>query len=227
MSSPVVQRLLAAVNPTKYFRLIFLSSMLSPNVLRKQVRALRRAMPAAERHQAARQLTSRVTSLQVFVIAQHIAGYLAFDGELDPALLLEHAFAMGKQVYLPVLTGKPAAQLLFAPYHPDTVLVPNHFGIPEPEVPQAQLWPSQRLDLVLVPLVAFDSSGTRLGMGGGFYDRTFAFRRNPVHLPKPRLLGLAYELQKFPALLRQSWDVPLDGIATEKALYGDSGSALT
>ena len=225
MSSPI-QRLLTAVNPTKYFRRIFLSSMLSPNVLRKQVRALRRAMPSAERQRAVRQLTSRVTSLKVFVNAQHIAGYLAFDGELDPALLLEHAFAMGKQVYLPVLTGKPPAQLLFAPYRPDTVLIPNRFGIPEPEVPHAQLWPPQRLDLVLIPLVAFDGSGTRMGMGGGFYDRTFAFRRNPVHLPKPRLLGLAYELQKFPALLRESWDVPLDGIATEEALYTDSESAL-
>ncbi len=196
--------------------------MLSPNVLRNQVRALRRAMPSAERQQAAQQLASRVAALKVFVSAHHIAGYLAFDGELDPAHLLEQASAMGKQVYLPVLTGKPPAKLLFAPYHPDTVLIPNRFGIPEPEVPHAQLWPPQRLDLVLIPLVAFDISGTRMGMGGGFYDRTFAFRRNPAHLPKPRLLGLAYELQKFPALLRQSWDVPLDGVATEEALYGDS-----
>ena len=194
--------------------------------LRQQFRALRRAIPPAERHTAARQLARQVGSLKVFVNAHHIAAYLAVDSELDPAPLLERAWALGKQVYLPVLAGNPAAHLLFAPYYPDAAMQPNRFGILEPDVPAVELLSPQRLDLVFTPLVAFDTRSTRLGMGGGFYDRTFAFRRNPAHLPRPLLLGLAYELQKVAELPRQSWDIPLDGIATEQALYPGSGGHL-
>ena len=138
---------------------------------------------------------------------------------MDPAPLLGRAWDMGKQIYLPVLVGHPHDRLLFAPYHAGASMKPNRFGIPEPEVPREALLSPHLLDLALTPLVAFDASGTRLGMGGGFYDRTFAFLRHPSHLPKPRLLGLAYELQKVDALPRQSWDVPVDAVATEAALY--------
>ncbi len=195
--------------------------------LRKRMRALRRALPVAERHTYARQLARRVASLKVFSHAHHIAAYLAVDGEMDPAPLLERAWALGKRVYLPMLAGTPTAHLLFAPYHPHSAMRDNRFGIPEPVVPAAELLPPQRLDLVLTPLVAFDASGTRLGMGGGFYDRSFAFRGNPAHLPRPLLLGLAYELQKVAELPRQGWDIPLDGIVTEQTLYpGPNGHLL-
>jgi len=187
---------------------------------------MRRALPAAERHRCARQLAGRVASLRAFRQAHHIAAYLAVDAEMDPAPLLERAWALGKQVYLPVLAGAPAAHLLFAPYHPHSAMQANRFGIPEPVVPATNLLAPQRLDLVLTPLVAFDASGTRLGMGGGFYDRSFAFRGNPAHLPRPLLLGLAYELQKVAELSRQPWDIPLDGIVTEQALYPGPGSHL-
>lgn len=188
--------------------------------LRRQIRARRRDIPASERRQAAHHLARRVTSLRVFATAQQIAGFLAFDGEIDPTPLLERALEMGKTVYLPVLAGSnPQAHLLFAPYHPGDTLKPNRLGIPEPQVIADRLLSPQRMDLVLTPLVAFDASGTRLGMGGGFYDRTFAFLQNPGHLRKPCLLGLAYELQKVDQLPRQPWDVPVDGIATEAALY--------
>lgn len=199
---------------------------MSATDLRKQIRALRRSTPLAERHVAALQLARRVTSLKVFVRSRHIAGYLAVDGELDPAPLLERARVLRKHVYLPVLAGNPAVHLLFAPYHPDMPMQANRFGILEPDVPAAELLPPQRLELVLTPLVAFDTHGTRLGMGGGFYDRTFAFRSNPAHLPRPLLLGLAYELQKVAELPRQSWDIPLDGIVTEQALYPGPGGHL-
>ncbi|MDQ2695811.1 MAG: 5-formyltetrahydrofolate cyclo-ligase [Pseudomonadota bacterium] len=170
------------------------------------------------------ELARRFGALEAFASARRIAGYLAVDGEMDPAPLLERAWAMGRQVFLPVLAGNPRFHLLFAPYHPDSPMKPNRLGIPEPDVADDQLLAPQRLDLALTPLVAFDPSGSRLGMGGGFYDRTFAFRRQPGQPPRPRLLGLAYELQKVPLLERQPWDVPLDGIVTEAALYpGDSG----
>lgn len=191
--------------------------------LRKQMRARRRALSVAERHTCARQLVRRVTALKVFSHAHHIAAYLAVDGEMDPAPLLERAWELSKQVYLPVLAGIPAVHLLFAPYHRHSAMQPNRFGILEPVVPAGELLPPQRLDLVLTPLVAFDSSGTRLGMGGGFYDRSFAFRNNPAHLPRPLLLGLAYEWQKLAELPRQDWDIPLDGIVTEQAVYSIPG----
>jgi 5-formyltetrahydrofolate cyclo-ligase len=194
--------------------------------LRKQMRALRRALPVAERHTCARQLAGRVTSLKVFSHAHHIAAYLAVDSEMDPAPLLERAWELGKQVYLPVLAGTPAVHLLFATYRRHSAMQANRFGILEPVVPAGELLPPQRLDLVLTPLVAFDASGTRLGMGGGFYDRSFAFRGNPAHLPRPLLLGLAYELQKVAELPRQDWDIPLDGIVTEQAVYSVPGGHL-
>lgn len=200
-------------------RLSFIISMTSNGQIRKEIRLQRRALPHWERQRAAQELAKRVASLRVFATATHIAGYLAFDGEMDPAPLLERAWDMNKEVYLPVLVGHPHDHMMFAPYHPDASMKPNRFGIPEPDTSHEELRSPHLLDLALAPLVAFDASGTRLGMGGGFYDRTFAFLRNPGHLPKPRLLGLAYELQKVESLTRQPWDVPMDGIVTEATLY--------
>lgn len=207
----------------RFFDLRSMSALVS---LRQQLRAERRALPLAKQQQAARQLAHRVSALRLFVHAHHLATYLAFAGEADPAPLVERAWALGKRVYLPVLGESSARRLWFAPYQPETVLEPNRYGIPEPQVTPDHWLAPHCLDLVLVPLVAFASDGSRLGMGGGYYDRTFAFRRNPSHLPHPRLLGLAYEFQKVATLPRQPWDVPLDGIATEQALYIRPGQPL-
>jgi 5-formyltetrahydrofolate cyclo-ligase len=199
--------------------------MILPKQRRQQIRELRRSLSTLEREQAAQSLAKRVAALKVFYTAHRIAGYLAFDGEMDPAPLLERALNMGKQVYLPVLVGKN--HLMFGAYSLGDALQPNRFGILEPDVPVADLLPPQQLDLVLTPLVAFDTNGTRMGMGAGFYDRSFAFLHNPAHLPRPRLLGLAYEVQKIAELVRQPWDVPLDGIATEENFYpGGNGHLL-
>jgi 5-formyltetrahydrofolate cyclo-ligase len=201
-------------------------AMPSPTPLRETFRALRRATPLSTRQHAARQLAERVAALRIFAAARHIAGYLAFDGEIDPAPLLERALALGKHVYLPVLTSNPGNAMLFARYQPGLALKPNRFGIPEPQVSGEALLAPEHVDLVLTPLVAFDISGNRLGMGGGFYDRTFAFERHPGHHCRPLLLGLAYELQKVEHLNRRPWDVTLDGIATEQALYPGSNGLL-
>jgi len=187
--------------------------------LRRQIRAQRRVLSAIERQQAAARAAEHSAASQWFTDAQHIAAYLAFDGEMDPIALIQHVWKQGKQIYLPMLIGTPPNRLSFAPYQPDTVLRPNRFGIPEPAVAASHWLPPSKLDLVFAPLVAFDATGTRLGMGGGFYDRTFAFRRQPPHPVKPRLLGLAYELQKVPVLERRPWDVPLDAVVTEAGLY--------
>lgn len=196
--------------------------------LRQRLRAMRRALSEAERQEAASALAWRVKEQAFFYEATNIAGYWACNGELDPLPLLEAAWAMQKAVYLPVVITTPFPTLRFAPYQSGQPLRLNRFKIPEPEVPSLAWLLPEQMDLVLTPLVAFDAMGTRLGMGGGFYDRSFAFLRDSGYQGhRPLLLGLGYEFQKSAALLlRQPWDVPLTIAATEAALYGFAPVAL-
>ena len=193
-----------------------------PRALRQRLRERRRALSPAMKRQAALAVASRLEDWPEWISAVRVAGYWACDGELDPAPLLERAWSTGRSVYLPVLDR--ACALHFAPYSPGTPMRRNRFNISEPAVaPETWLEPS-RLDLVLTPLVTFDPTGTRLGMGGGFYDRTFAFLRDPGYRGhRPVLLGLGYEFQRVAALVRHAWDVPLDAAVTEAALRRFSG----
>ena len=188
--------------------------------LRQQIRARRRALTDAERNAASQRLCTQIQTLDVFQNAQHIAGFLPFDGEIDPTAALKTARSMGKQTYLPVLLGKQRP-MLFAPYTEASTFKKNWFNIPEPDVAQEDMIAPEQLDLVLTPLVAFDETGTRLGVGGGFYDRSFAFLLSEPRISKRTvLLGLAYELQKTTTPLpRRDWDVPLDAIITEADFY--------
>jgi 5-formyltetrahydrofolate cyclo-ligase len=169
-----------------------------------------------------------LTQHRWFRSARHIACYLPSDAELDPTAVMAKAWATGKTVYLPVLSIHHHNHLHFLPYAPGDALLPNRFGIPEPVSRGRGMVKLSRLDLVLTPLVGFDAQGNRLGMGGGFYDRSFAFLRRRQSWRKPRLLGLAFDLQKVNAqtdsqgaeggLLRHAWDVPLDGVVTESGV---------
>ncbi len=94
----------------------------------------------------------------------------------------------------------------------------NQYGITEPDPDSTQLVCRGRLDLVLVPLVAFDGNGNRLGMGAGYYDRTFHFLRHRRHWLKPRLVGLAFDMQRVADLQPAAWDVPLNAVVTETGL---------
>ncbi|MCC7219631.1 MAG: 5-formyltetrahydrofolate cyclo-ligase [Candidatus Contendobacter sp.] len=186
--------------------------------LRQQLRTLRQRLPIAEQRRAARAVADGLAGCSGFGAARRIAGYWACHGELDPLPLLERAWNAGKAVYLPVLADAPPQSLRFAPYSPGTPLRRNRFHIPEPDVAPADWLKPTELDLVLMPLVAFDPTGTRLGMGGGFYDRSFAFLLDPGYCGcRPWLLGLGYAFQKVAALPRQPWDVPLDAAITERA----------
>mgnify|MGYP001262316291 CR=1 FL=1 len=191
--------------------------VLPQDILRQSLRARRRALSAAEQQTAALAVTQRLADEPDFANVAAIAGYYACQGELDPALLLKHAWLADKKIYLPVLAGEA---LRFAPYQCDAPLRRNRFNIPEPQVsPTAWRQPFD-MDWVLTPLTAFDVTGTRLGMGGGFYDRSFAFLLDPNWRGhRPRLIGLGYEFQRVNALIRQLWDVPLDMAITEKNRY--------
>jgi len=188
--------------------------------LRQQIRDKRRTLSDAEREQAAYLLCERIASSRTFQLSKHIAFYLPNDGEMDLSLLIEHAWQQGKHCYLPVLAEPNTQRLWFIPYTPESKLKPNRFGIPEPiHSHSTRLRKTLSLDLILMPLVAFDAQGNRMGMGGGFYDRTLAFLRQRQYWHKPNLLGVAYEFQKQQQLETNPWDIPLQAIATEKCLY--------
>lgn len=188
--------------------------------LRQQIREKRRALSNAEREQAAFLLCERIASSRLFQQSKHIALYLENDGEMSLDLLIKHAWQQGKQCYLPVLAEPNTQRLWFIPYTPETKLKNNRFGIPEPiHSHSLRIRKTLSLDLILMPLVAFDERGNRMGMGGGFYDRTLAFLRHRRYWHKPNLLGIAYEFQKQQRLETNPWDIPLQAVATEKNIY--------
>lgn len=187
--------------------------------LRRMLRKARRALTRSEQRQAALGLYRQLAQHPLFRRAKHISLYLPTDGEIDPRLLLRAAQRQGKATYLPVLSAWPRTKMVFQRVRPGDKLLPNRFRILEPR-PNAQrqrkVW---ALDLVLLPLVGFDDEGGRLGMGGGFYDRSLAYLARRKSWRKPTLLGLAHECQRVDRLAQASWDVPLAGTVTDKHWY--------
>lgn len=183
-------------------------SAIERTALRARLRAARRALPAAERIAGAQDLAQRLLQLPCLPASGFVAGYWANDGEI--AL---HAWQLGLaadlQYCLPVLVDD---RLRFAPWRPGEPLKSNRYGIPEPDVtPERTLAPEQ-MALIVLPLVGFDARGHRLGMGGGWYDRTLAFRNQRA--APPWLVGAAFDQQQIDTLPAESWDVPLDAICT-------------
>ena len=192
---------------------------LSRPQLRRMLRNTRRALTPSEQRQAAHGLYRQLAQHPLFRRAKHISLYLPTDGEIDPRLLLRAAQRRGKATYLPVLSAWPRTKMVFQRVKPGDKLLPNRFRILEPRVNakrQRKVW---ALDLVLLPLVGFDDAGGRLGMGGGFYDRSLAYLARRQSWRKPTLLGLAHECQKVDRLAQASWDVPLAGTVTDKQWY--------
>lgn len=176
--------------------------------LRAELRARRHALDARARMAAGQAIADLLRP----GLDGHVAGYWAMDAEVPLLALL--GGAPGFVYCLPVL--QPGKRLRFAPWRAGDALVQNRFGIPEPDLAASSLLDPEDLDHVLLPLIGFDDRGQRLGTGGGYYDRSFAFRlgnRQP-----PRLIGIAYACQQVAALPAAEWDVPLDLIATECGL---------
>lgn len=181
------------------------------DALRSRLRQRRSALPPAARMAAAEALATRLRDLPELANTGYVAGYWAVHGEMSLHALLSPA--PGFVYCLPCLL--PGRQLRFAPWRFGDALVSNRYGIPEPDFsPQALLAPED-MDAVLVPLVAFHPNGTRLGMGGGYYDRTFAFLRDAPRPTRPLLIGVGYDFQQADTLVPEPWDVPLDLIVTD------------
>ncbi|MGD9164586.1 MAG: 5-formyltetrahydrofolate cyclo-ligase [Chromatiales bacterium] len=192
---------------------------MQPTQLRREIRNQRRQLTPQTLQRHSRQLQRLAGSFNTFRHSRRIAFYVASRGEIDPHPLMMLAFKTGKQVYLPVLRSRPSNSLWFSAYRPGDRLVNNRYGIPEPVMHSRGVVMPWSLDMVCVPLVAFDISGNRLGMGGGYYDRTFAFKHMRSHWHDPKLIGLAHEFQRVEQLQNQVWDIPLDGVITEQCIY--------
>ncbi|MAD76150.1 MAG: 5-formyltetrahydrofolate cyclo-ligase [Rheinheimera sp.] len=183
----------------------------SRSAIRQHVRQLRQQLPTATHVKAATELAERVTNTADLMSKQHFALYLANDAELNTEPLIQALWHAGKDVYLPVLHPFCPGYLLFLHYGKTTELQPNRFGIPEPQLNCANIMPVAALDIIFTPLVAFDVSGNRLGMGGGFYDRTLS------QLPADsycQIIGLAHNCQQVDNLPTASWDIPLQQLIT-------------
>ena len=183
--------------------------------LRAHFRAERSSLSVAQQHESARQLAAHFRRSAAFHHAESIAFYLAADGELSVEFLLEAALAAGKRCFLPV-AKIDYCSMRFLRYEGDaSSLTANAWGILEPD-PSCDAIAATDLDLVLVPLVACDKHGNRLGRGKGFYDRAFDFMRaSSAPANPPLLVGIAHECQICATPLPHgSWDVPLAAVAT-------------
>ncbi len=199
-----------------------MTSQTSANVdekskIRREMRLIRGNFSDKQRSKLARQLADQFVHWPVFSSSQRIAVYLAQDNELSLSALIEHCFTKQKQLYLPLLRPLPPNRLWFAPFEKTSKLTPNRFGINEPDVLPSQNLPPSQLDIVCFPLVAFDPFGGRLGMGGGYYDRTFEHLANANK--RPLFVGIAYQEQQVEQLPIESWDIPLDAVATPQQIW--------
>lgn len=190
-----------------------------PSELRLQLRQRRQTLTQAQ------QLTHAQAALQHFKdfiqnemglkTGKKVALFLAMDGELNPQPTIEWLWDnTTHELYLPVLNTRQEWCMGFAPYQKNTPMQANQFAIAEPMQALQEHLGGEQMDMVIMPLVGFDTHGHRLGMGGGFYDRTFAFKKdNPEQ--SPLLIGWAHSLQCIPRIPAEPWDIPLDGVICE------------
>ncbi len=189
----------------------------SRHEFRQTIRQLRKQLAADAQANAAQRLLTQCQTLPELATSQHIALYLSNDGEIDSQPLIHWLWQQGKQVYLPVLHPFSDGHLLFLHYDANTPMVVNKYRIAEPKLDQTKIKPVHQLDLVFTPLVGFDADGHRLGMGGGYYDRTLA----PwfAHGTGPTPIGLAHDCQYVDKLPTADWDVPLPKIVTPSRIW--------
>lgn len=181
----------------------------SKTELRNTLRRRRRRLDEEQQAAAARALCHHVEILPAWPGAQCIALYLAADGEIATDFIGRRARALGKRLFLPVIGHDNTME--FAEWPGNCPLETNRYGIPEPPADAARC-PAAELDIIFLPLVGWDRSGGRLGMGGGFYDRTLAGLSGPV------LAGLGHAQQEVPEVPRDEWDVPLHFVVTDTEL---------
>ncbi|MEE8494892.1 MAG: 5-formyltetrahydrofolate cyclo-ligase [Xanthomonadales bacterium] len=183
--------------------------------LRNELRARRRLLNESDRLA----LNASINHFLAKFIAEHrpttIAAFWPFDGEPNLLPTLEAADQQGIRIALPVIRQGPAGRsLIFAQWSTAAEVVKNRYGIPEPRgSPEI---PLINIDLLLMPLVGWDESGNRLGMGAGLYDRALA----PLsQFDVPIRAGVAYQIQKVPSVPNESWDIRLHMLLSETGWF--------
>lgn len=192
--------------------------------IRQLIRSRRQGINKTEQKVAAQGLLKTLSSHPKILLAKRISIYLATDGELDASLFIQWCWQNNKEVYLPVIHPFSKGHLLFLKYQQNTPMHINAFGINEPKLDIRLIKPITQIDIMLTPLVAFDISGNRLGMGGGFYDRTLShwYRQSNItniNTIKPYPIGIAHSCQKVDQLPIEQWDIPLPEIITPNKSY--------
>ena len=185
-------------------------------LLRARMAVRRNELDAKQRIAAAAGLLHSLENLPEFMTDARVAGYWAVRGELPLNLAVASLARREQHYFLPVLGT--TRQLHFAEYSMGTTVTHNRFGIPEPAVPADQLLAPHDMDVILLPLLAFDRQGHRLGTGGGWYDSSLAFLRDAVRPSVPLLVGVGYAFQETETVPTGPWDVDLDYIATDSEL---------
>ncbi|WP_244623418.1 5-formyltetrahydrofolate cyclo-ligase [Shewanella salipaludis] len=181
------------------------------SAIRNQIRALRHQLSPQQQTQAAKAAMAQMLTQLRALQPTKVGLYLTNDSELDTQPLFQALWRLNIDTYLPRLHPFNRGQLIFLHYRQGTRMFPNRYGIDEPKLDIRNLLPTEQLDLVITPLVAFDELGNRMGMGGGFYDRTLAHWQTAG---KPLPIGYAHDCQAVPSLPCEHWDVPLAMIVT-------------
>ena|SRR5690348_2069091 len=185
-------------------------------LLRARMTVRRNELDAKQRIAAAAGLLHSLENLPEFMTDANVAGYWAVRGELPLNLAVASLVRREQHYFLPVLGI--TRQLHFAEYSTGTTVTHNRFGIPEPVAPADERLAPQDMDVILLPLLAFDRQGHRLGTGGGWYDSSLAFLRDAARPTAPLLVGVGYAFQEVEAIPTEPWDVDLDYIATDAEL---------
>ena len=190
----------------------------NPGAQRARLRALRRGLGARERELAERAILRELLRLRLAGPGRRIGAYVAVRGEASVARFIATALSRGSSVYLPKIALARAGTMHLLPIAGPRDLASGAYGIPSPSSPIARRVRPRELDVVLVPLLGFDSRGHRLGMGAGFYDRWLRRRRDPRAWRRPLLIGVGFAIQELPAIEPHAWDVRLDAIVTERGV---------
>jgi len=190
---------------------------------RQYFRKQRNSLSSQQQAQHAEALSRHIAHYLRLKRVKNVAIYLPADGELSPLGLFKSLRHKSICFYLPILSKLSFQGLKFGLYHDETIFKHNKFNIKEPVLPARRLKNASELDVIFLPLVAYDLQGNRLGMGGGFYDRALQIRKRRLNWKKPLLIGLAHSVQQAELIEGERWDVPLDGIATELGIviFGD------
>jgi 5-formyltetrahydrofolate cyclo-ligase len=182
------------------------------NSLRQNALRARRDMGHDHRATASDLICKRVIESREFYASSMLGCYLPMSDEVDTRDIIETAWRANKRIFVPVLRGR--SQMLFCEVLPETELEQNGFGIWEPA--HGFLLAPRELDLVITPTVAFDKSGHRIGMGGGYFDRCFSFLRHRRHWIRPKLVGVAFQCQEVEKIVPKPWDIRVYRVITDK-----------